>query len=156
MLFKTSAVGGRERPTRWSMISARLRMARYYLAYARQHKDNWQALDGAEFAQIRRGWAVASEGCVGLTADEQANLIFGYLNALDGYLERRGLWAELLAWNQRALAAAESIGNEALVGGLLNDIGLCHRHLGQYEEAGRSSSRRWPCAAGSGRLQARR
>ena len=42
------------------------------------------------------------------------------------------MWAELLAWNQRALAAAQSIGNEALVGGLLNDIGLCYRHLNQY------------------------
>ena len=110
-------------------------MTRYYLTYARRHQDDWQALDGAQFAQIRRGWAVASEGCPGLTADEQVNLIFGYLNALDGYLERRGLWAELLAWNQRALAAAQGIGNEALAGGLLNDIGLCHRHLGRYEEA---------------------
>lgn len=110
-------------------------MTRYYLSYARQHKDDWQALDGAQFVQIQRGWAVASEGCAGLTTDEQVNLIFGYLNALDGYLERRDLWAELLGWNQRALAAAQSIGNEALVGGLLNDIGLCHQHLGQYEEA---------------------
>ncbi len=55
-------------------------MTRYYLAYARQHKDDWQALDGAQFAQIRRGWVVASEGCTGLTVEDQANLIFGYLN----------------------------------------------------------------------------
>ncbi|MGB3061519.1 MAG: tetratricopeptide repeat protein, partial [Anaerolineae bacterium] len=110
-------------------------MTRYYLAYARQHKDDWQALDGDQFAQIRRGWTVASEGSAGLTADEQVNLIFGYLNALDSYLERRGLWADLLTWNGRALTAAQGIGNEALVGGLLNDIGLCHRHLGRYGEA---------------------
>ena len=28
------------------MTTAHLRMARYYLVYARQHKDDWQALDG--------------------------------------------------------------------------------------------------------------
>jgi len=60
--------------------TAHRRMTRYYLAYARQHKDDWQALDGAQFAQIRRGWVVASEGCTGLTVEDQANLIFGYLN----------------------------------------------------------------------------
>ena len=98
------------------MTTAHLRMTRYYLAYARQHKDDWRALDGEQFAQIRRGWTMASEGCAGLTANEPVNLIFGYLNALDGYLERRGLWAELLTWNQRALVAAQSIGNEALGG----------------------------------------
>lgn len=37
------------------MTTAALRTSRYYLAYARQHKDNWQALDGAQFEQIRRG-----------------------------------------------------------------------------------------------------
>ena len=53
------------------MTTARFRMTRYYLAYARQHKDDWRALDGAQFEQTRREWAAASEGCAGLTPDEQ-------------------------------------------------------------------------------------
>ena len=32
------------------MTTAHLRMTRYYLAYARHHKDDWRALDGAQFA----------------------------------------------------------------------------------------------------------
>ena len=38
------------------MSNARLRMVQYYLDYARQHKHDWQALDGAQFEQIQRGW----------------------------------------------------------------------------------------------------
>lgn len=115
-----------------AVTASHLRMSRYYLSYAHQHKGDWQALDGAQFDQIRRGWQAASEGCAGLALDEQVGLISGYLNALDGYLEGHGLWTDLLSWNLRGLTAVHAIGNEALIGGLLHDIGLCHQHLGQY------------------------
>jgi hypothetical protein len=41
------------------MTRAQLRMSRYYLAYARQHKDASQALDNAQFEEIRCKWSRA-------------------------------------------------------------------------------------------------
>ena len=72
-------------------------MAQYYLQYARQHKEDWQALDGAQFEQIQRGWAAIAEGPFGLELQEQARMVIGYLNAMNDYFERRGFWRTTLA-----------------------------------------------------------
>ena len=115
--------------------NARLRMTEYYLLSARMHRQNLLNLDDDQFEQIRRGWTMVSDEWQGLQPGRQAKLIMGYLNIMDGFLERRGLWRELLSWNTRGLQTALASENWALVGGILNDIGLCLRHLGQYVEA---------------------
>ena len=62
-------------------------------------------------------------------------MVIGYLNAMDEYLEKRGLWKEALSWTEQGIVASRLLEDDTLMGGLLNDLGLCYRHLGQFEKA---------------------
>lgn len=55
----------------------------------------------------------------------------GFLNALNEYLEKHGLWDEYRRWIERSIEMVRVLGDNALFGGLLNDLGLCYRQLGQ-------------------------
>lgn len=88
------------------MSKTRLRMIQYYLNYARQHRDDWQALDGAQFTQIQRAWRILSAATAELETVVRAQLMVSYLNAMDDYLEKRGLWQESLDWTKRTLDVA--------------------------------------------------
>jgi tetratricopeptide (TPR) repeat protein len=116
------------------MTIAHERYLRYYLKFAQQHKDDNSAIE-SEYAQLQRVGEILSTS---LTLDDptmREQWILDYINALDHFLERRGLWSENVRWAERGLAAAQALGREVLVGRFLHDIGWCYRHLGQPQTA---------------------
>ena len=100
------------------------RLARHYLALARQQRprlsgpgylDALTVMD-ATYPNVRAAWeGIVESGDWELTRD------FAY--ALHDYFQRRGLWAEWIAWTQAGLEACERAGDAESCAAMQNNLG---------------------------------
>ena len=107
----------------------RRRQAETFLAYARAHSDDYDALE-AEWPNLRAGFDfVADEG----TRDDEA--VQDYTWAVDKFLDTRGYWDEDLRWLLEASKACEELGDRAGLATTYNNIALIYDARGDYDGA---------------------
>jgi len=106
------------------------RLARHYLplAYEQDHclsgPDHLHALtvlDGA-YPNIRAAW----EGAV---ASDNTELVRDFACTLADYFQRRGLWADWIAWRQAGLDACDRVGDAIACAGMQNNLGNVYAQL---------------------------
>lgn len=108
--------------TRTARILAR--HCAYHLAQVRQDPADWRRIEGI-YGQIKRAWQQVAE----------EETILDFVQALEVYQERRGLWDDRVAWLQRALQLAVTTGRQAVQGVLLNQLGVVYRLQGHWQAA---------------------
>ncbi|MDI6792517.1 MAG: tetratricopeptide repeat protein [bacterium] len=110
-------------------IGPRQRHAGYYLDFVNTNPEDWQRIE-SELDQVRQGWNWTSAEAPGAEAQ-----VLAYVSALGVFFERRGLWQDSLAWNERGLTAARVLGQQKNEAALLNNIGRVYDNLGEKERA---------------------
>ena len=117
-----------ERADRFAELNDRL--AQVYLALAREqdrrlngpdYLDAMAALDAA-YPNVRAAW----EGAV---ASEHWELVREFAYILADYFQRRGLWAEWIAWRRAGLDACERAGDAESIAGMQNNLGNAYWSL---------------------------
>ena len=107
----------------------RRRHAEYYLAYAQQHRDEFDLLHSA-LDNIRAGWAhvVAAD-----SRDDE--MVRDYVYAMDTFLDRQGFWDEDQRWWEECSRACEALKDKTGLAATYNNIGEVHRARGDYDAA---------------------
>jgi tetratricopeptide (TPR) repeat protein len=113
------------------------RLAGHYLDVARRQRprlsgpDYVDALDvlDAAYPNIRAAWKEA------VTSDHWQRMR-DFASALHDYFERRGLWADWIAWTQAGLDACERAGDAISCAGMQNNLGEAYRQLPTGDRAG--------------------
>jgi tetratricopeptide (TPR) repeat protein len=100
----------------------------YYLQFVERDLEAWPVIE-QELAQIRHAWEWAS-GTPG--REVQALLL---VRAMRVYMQVRGLSAEQLAWYERAIQAAQVLGNLHEEATLINNIGDVHKRRREWGDA---------------------
>jgi tetratricopeptide (TPR) repeat protein len=118
-----------------------LRMGEDSLAYARQHQDDWPALELRQeyFLQAMDlcvGLLKAPSGTAGATLRAAADrILVECAQALSPYMLRRSPSATWQPYLEMALGAARDLGNSAAEADLQNRMGLLKSRLGDREAA---------------------
>ena len=105
---------------------ATARIRAYYLALVEQSATADEAID-RQLGQIMLAFKQASQ------ADPPTAALFG--DALVGYFERRGLWANLVTLASAVVEAARNEGDAMREHAYLGDLGYAHTVLGALDQA---------------------
>ncbi|MGB6847825.1 MAG: tetratricopeptide repeat protein [Thermoanaerobaculia bacterium] len=103
--------------------SAQLLHGAYYLDLVNEDRQDWRKIDTA-YAQIRWAWDHWPD-----------DIILPWVWVLHEHQYTRGLWRDLLAWNQRALPIVRADGQKKQEARVLNTLGWAQAALGQREKA---------------------
>jgi tetratricopeptide (TPR) repeat protein len=103
--------------------SAQLLHGAYYLNLVNEDRQDWRKIDTA-YAQIRWAWDHWPD-----------DIILPWVWVLHEHQYTRGLWRDLLAWNQRALPIVRADGQKKQEARVLNTLGWAQAALGQQEKA---------------------
>lgn len=100
----------------------------YYLDLINKDQNNWQLIETL-YEQIRWSWQCQTQQ----TDDDR--ILMHFVNSLQPYQERRGLWIDYLVWAQHVLQVSIKKNYIHNIAALLNNIGWAHYSLGNRKEA---------------------
>jgi len=126
----THAYMKRQRPPAPATLAElRRRHAGYFVEWALQHRQDFDALE-AELPNLRAGFAFVTAEA---TRDE--TMVRGYGSALFDVFQTRCYWDDALAWMGEAARAYEALHDRAMLATVYNNIGKVHDARGEYEAA---------------------
>lgn len=97
------------------------RHARHYMAYAYEHRDDWDWFDD-EWGQILRAWEWVKH--------QDASLAVIFIRIFESFLDRRSLWLDEIAWAQEGARLAEETDDHRQRSVFLNYLGITYANVG--------------------------